>query len=74
MMAVDADQLFTNGQLSSDLMHPGYQPHSSECKVSTRANQELKHSTIPKPFEGKKTCIGRKKKLAIPKYCSISTI
>jgi hypothetical protein len=53
---------------------PGYQPRSSRCKVSTQANQEPKPSPIPEPVEGMETHTTTKKKPAIPKYRSISTI
>jgi hypothetical protein len=52
----------------------GYQPCSGKHRVSTRANQELKSSPIPKPVEGKEACIVTKKKPAVPKYRRISAI
>jgi hypothetical protein len=53
---------------------PGYQPRSGEHRVSTQANQEPKPLPIPKPVKGKKVRVATKRKLAVPKYHSISTI
>jgi hypothetical protein len=53
---------------------PEYQPCSGEHRVSTQANLELKPLPIPKPVEGKEVRVATKRKLAIPKYRSISTI
>jgi hypothetical protein len=53
---------------------PEYQPRSGERRVSTRANQELKPSPVPKPVEGKEARTTTKKKPAVPKYHSISAI
>jgi hypothetical protein len=52
----------------------GYQPRSGEHRVSTQANQEQKPSPISKAVEGKEIQAIIKKKPAIPKYRSISTI
>jgi hypothetical protein len=52
----------------------GYQPRSSECRVSTWANQELKPLPVPKLVEGKEAHVATKKRLAVPKHRSILTI
>jgi hypothetical protein len=52
----------------------GYQPRFGECRVSTRANQELKPSPIPKLVKGKETRATTKKKSVVPKCRSISAI
>jgi hypothetical protein len=53
---------------------PRYQPRSGERRVSTPANQQPKPSPIPRLVEGKEIQARIKKKLAVPKYSSISTI
>jgi hypothetical protein len=53
---------------------PGYQPRSGKRRVSTQANQELKPLPIPKPVEEKEIRVATKRKIAVPKYRSISAI
>jgi hypothetical protein len=53
---------------------PGYQPHTSKCRVSTQANWELKPLLVPKSVEEKKTYTTTKKRSTVPKCHNISAI
>jgi hypothetical protein len=53
---------------------PRYQPRSGKCRVSTKANQELKPLHVPKPVEEKEILVATKSRIVVPKYVSISAI
>ena len=53
---------------------PGYQPRSGKSRVPTLANQQLRPSPIHELRKGEETSIATKKKRAVPKRRSISTI
>jgi hypothetical protein len=51
---------------------PGYQPRSGKRRDSIQADQEPK--SLPKPIEEKKIRVATKRRTAVPKSRSISTI